>query len=175
MIVDLEHHLEPREVWEKRGGKPGQLVVQHAPDGTPLRPLDDATHDVSIHLKNMDIGGVDMAVLERMDRYIGFLGERFWQGKPRIGVPYLDNFNKYFDRLYFNMAGREAGMQTIRCALTNISPARLLFATDYPSNFIDDGQGMRAYVEKIRQLDLDHNSIEGMLGGNAIDLLGLKV
>ncbi|MBI2317406.1 MAG: amidohydrolase family protein [Betaproteobacteria bacterium] len=328
MIVDLEHHLEPRAVWEKRGGKPGQLVVQHAPDGTPLRPLDDATHDIAIHLKNMDIGGIDMAVLsgtevdsveearlfndhfakivrehparfdalattlplggkpaldeleravrvlglkgvlinavvqgepvdsrrlwpfyekvcelnvpvfvhpsiklkgfdacaapydlvrtigrefdmalatirlcaggvlaefpdlkvivahfgggfssikERMDRYIGFLGEKFWQGKPLISAPYLDNYNRYFERLYFNMAGREAGIQTIRCALTNISPARLLFATDYPSNFIDDGKGMRAYVEKIRQLDLDRSSIDGMLGGNAIDLLGLNL
>ena len=328
MVVDLEHHLEPREIWQKRGGKPGQLVVQHAPDGTPLRPLDDATHDVTIHLKNMDIAGIDMAVLsgtevdsleeaklfnnhfatiikqhpgrfsalattlplggkpaldelqravkvlglkgvlinalvkdqpvdsrrlwpfyekvceldvpvfvhpsiklqgfdacrapydlfrtiarefdmalatirlcvggvleefpelkvivahfgggfsslkERMDRYVDFLGEKFWTGKPLISAPYLDNYNKYFGRLYFNMAGREAGLQTIECALTNISPNRLLFATDYPSNFIDDGNGMRVYIEKIRQIDLDKKSIEGMLGANAIDLLGLEV
>lgn len=328
MIVDLEHHLEPREVWEKRGGKPGQLVVQYAPDGTPLRPLDDATHDVNIHLKNMDLAGIDMAVLsgtevhsleeaklfhdhfakvikqhpgrfdamattlplggkpaldeleravrglglkgvlinalvesepvdsrrlwpfydkvcelnvpvfvhpsiklqgfdackapydlfrtiarefdmalatirlcvggvledfpdlkvilshfgggfssikERMDRYVDFLDAKFWTGKPLISAPYLENYNKYFDRLYFNMAGREAGIQTIECALTNIKPEKLLFATDYPSNFIDDGRGMRTYIEKIRQMELDKKSIDGMLGDNAVALLGLKV
>ena len=327
MIVDLEHHLEPREVWEKRGGKPGKLVLQHAPDGTPLRPLDDATHDITLHLKNMDVGGIDMAVLsgtevdsveearqfndhfarmvkqhpgrfsamattlplggkpaldeleravrvlglkgvlinahvqgepvdsrrlwpfyekvceldvpvfvhpsiklqgfdacaapydlfrtigrefdlelatirlcaggvledfpdlkvivahfgggfssikERMDRYIDFLGEKFWGGKPLISAPYLENYNKYFDRLYFNMAGREVGVETIQCALTNISPGKLLFATDYPANFIDDGKGMRTYIERIRQLDLDRKAIDGMLGANAVDLLGLK-
>jgi len=45
MIIELEHHLEPREVWEKRGGKPGQLVVQYASDGTPLRPLERAVDE----------------------------------------------------------------------------------------------------------------------------------
>jgi hypothetical protein len=62
-VIDVEHHLEPREVWEKRGGKPGQLVLQRAPDGSIIRPLDDSTHDIDIHLKNMDIAGIDMAVL----------------------------------------------------------------------------------------------------------------
>ncbi len=327
MVIDLEHHLEPREVWEKRGGKPGKMVLQYAPDGTPLRPLDDSTHDITIHLKNMDIAGIDMAVLsgtevgslaeaklfndhfarivrqypgrfaafattlplggkpaldeldralgelglngvlinaqvqgepvdsrrlwpfyekvselkvpvfihpsiklegfeackapydlfrtigrefdlalatvrlcaggvleefpdlkvimahfgggfsaikERMDRYIDFLGAGFWKGKPLISEPYLENYNKYFDRLYFNMAGREIGLQTIECALTNISPKRLLFGTDYPPNFVDDGRGMRTYVEKIRQLDLDTGTIEAMLSGNAVELLGLR-
>ena len=326
MIIDLEHHLEPPEVWKKRGGKPGQRVMQYAADGTPLRPLDDSTHDIAIHLKNMDIAGIDMAVLsgtevdsleeakifndhfaaivrqypkrfaafattsplggkpaldeldravnelglkgvlinaqvegkpldsrelwpfyqkasdlkiaifvhpsvklsgfdackapydvfrtlgrefdlalatlrlcaggvleefpeltfiiahfgggfssvkERMDRYIRFLGADFWFGKPLISPPYLENYDKYFDRLYFNMAGREIGMETIRCALNNISPKKLLFGTDYPPNFIDDGMGMRTYIRRIRELDLDKESIDGMLGNNAIDLLGL--
>ena len=328
MVIDLEHHLEPREVWEKRGGKPGQLVMQYAPDGTPLRPLDDSTHDIGMHLKYMDIAGIDMAVLsgtevasleearvfnnhfakvveqhpgrfaafattlplggkpaldeleravrklglkgvlinaqihgqpvdsrqlwpfyekvsqlkvpifvhpsiklegfdackapydlfrtiarefdlslatfrfcaggvleefpdlnvimahfgggfsavkERMDRYIRFMGADFWNGKPLISEPYLDNYNKYFDRLYFNMAGREIGIETIRCALTNISPKKLLFSTDYPPNFINDGEGMRNYIEQIRQLDLDKTAIDAMLGNNAIELLGLDI
>jgi hypothetical protein len=32
---------------------------------------------------------------------------------------------------------------------------------------------MRTYIEKIRQLDIDNESIEAMLGGNGIELLGL--
>ncbi|OGA13326.1 MAG: hypothetical protein A3H32_10015 [Betaproteobacteria bacterium RIFCSPLOWO2_02_FULL_63_19] len=327
MVIDLEHHLEPREVWEMRGGKPGQLVMQHAPDGTPLRPLDDSTHDIDLHLKYMDIAGIDMAVLsgteaenlevakkfndhfaavvkqhpkrfaamavtlplggrqaldeleravkqlglkgvlitaqihgeavdsrklwpfyervckldvpvfvhpsikvegfdackapydlfrtigrefdlslatfrfcaggvlqefpdlkvimahfgggyssvkERMDRYIRFMGAKFWNGKPLISEPYYENYQKYFDRLYFNMAGREIGVETTRCALTNISSKKLMFGTDYPPNFINDGEGMRKWIEEIRKLPLDAKVIEGMLGGNAAELLRLE-
>lgn len=327
MIIDLEHHLEPREVWEKRGGKPGQLVMQLAPDGTPLRPLDDSTWDVQIHLKYMDMAGIDMAVLscteantveeakafnncfaevvkqypdrfvafgaapplggkpaleelqraikglglkgitinamtdgqpvdspelwpfyevvsrlnvpifvhpsvklsgfdalkapydlfrtigrefdlslatfrlcaggvmedfpdlkfivahfgggfssikERMDRYIRVMGAKFWSGEPKINEPYFDNYQKYFDRLYFNMAGREIGIQTIKCALTNISSRKLMFGTDYPPNFSYDGLGMRSYIEQIRKLDLEKGDIEAMLNTNAKELLGLK-
>lgn len=327
MVIDLEHHLEPREVWEMRGGKPGKFVMQHAPDGTPLRPLDDSTHDIGLHLKYMDIAGIDMAVLsgteaesldvakkfndhfaavvkqypkrfsamaltlplggspaldeleravkhlglkgvlitaqthgeavdsrklwpfyervckldipvfvhpsikvdgfdackapydlsrtiarefdlslatfrfcaggvlqefpdlkvimahfgggfssvkERMDRYIRFMGAKFWNGKPLIDEPYFENYQKYFDRLYFNMAGREIGVETTHCALTNISSKKLMFGTDYPPNFIDDGDGMRNWIEEIRKLPLDAESIEGMLGGNAAELLRLE-
>lgn len=303
------------------------MVVQRAPDGTPLRPLDDSTHDITIHLNNMDIAGIDMAVLsgtevdsleeakifndhfarivrqypgrfaafattlplggkpaldeldravnelglkgvlinaqvdgqpldsrqlwpfyekasdlkaaifvhpsvklsgldvckgpydlfrtigrefdlalatfrlcaggvleefpdlnfimahfgggfssikERMDRYIKFLGADFWFGKPLISPPYLENYNKYFGRLFFNMAGREIGIETIKCALTNISTGKLLFGTDYPPNFVNDGIGMRTYIQRIRELPLDRKSIDAMLGTNAIELLGLQ-
>ncbi len=294
MIVDVEHHLETKESWEKCGGKPGQTVILRAPDGTILRPLDDASWDIEIHLKNMDIAGIDMTVLsspsvmpleeakkfndyfagitkkypkrfaafavtsplggarafseldrsinelglkgviisaqiedkpldsrdlwpfykkisqlkvpifvhpsvkphgfdaliapydlfrsigrefdlmlatlrlcvggvldefpdlkfiiahfgggysivkERMDRYVRTMGANFWYKKPLIREPYYENYNKYFDRLYFNMAGREIGVQTMKAALTNMSPMRLVFATDYPPNFCNDPQG----------------------------------
>jgi len=64
-------------------------------------------------------------------------------------------------------------METVKCALTNISPRRLLFGTDYPPNFVDDPIGMKTYIQKIRQLDLDKELIEAMLAKNAIGLLGL--
>ena len=63
MIVDVEHHLQTQESWLKSGGKPGQTVILRAPDGTILKPLDDASWDIEIHLKNMDIAGIDMTVL----------------------------------------------------------------------------------------------------------------
>ncbi len=326
MIVDVEHHLQTKESWIKSGGKPGQTIIIRAPDGTILKPLDDASWDVEIHLKNMDAAGIDMTVLsapsvlpveeakslheyfaniskrypkrfagmasalplggkpsfdeleraikglglkgvlicatiegkpldsrelwpfyqkvsdlkvpifihpsekppgfealkgpydlsrtmgrefdlalatfrlcaggvleefpdlkfvvahfgggyssikERMDRYIRVMGAKFWNGKPTIKEPYFENYQKYFDRLYFNMAGREIGIQTIKCALTNIRPQRLLFATDYPPNFADDAKGMKTYIEKIKKLDLDKNTIEGMLGDNAAKLFNL--
>ena len=325
MVIDLEHHFTPYELWRKRGGKPGEIVRVFSPIGREIRPLDDASYDIQIHLKNMDIAGIDIAVLsqhannleeaklindeiskvakkypkrftgfasgmplidktsfeeldraihelgligividpqpdgyfldshelwpfyekvsrleipifvhvslaaegfdacnapydlnrtlvrefgvilattrlclggvleefpdlkfimahfgggissikERIDRYVGYWGAKFWYGKPLIREPYLDRFNEHFNRLYFNMAGREIGINTIKCALTNISPKRLLFGTDYPPNFVDDPIGMRNYIEKIKELDMDKASIEAMLGTNAKGLLRL--
>lgn len=92
MVIDLEHHLAPREIWERRGGKPGQMVLQHAPDGTPLRPLDDSTHDVAIHLEDMDIAGIDMAVLSGTE--VGTLDD------VRL---FNDNFSNVIQRLNAEM------------------------------------------------------------------------
>lgn len=328
MIIDVEHHLQPYEIWTKRGGKKGKKVWQRDASGTIIRPLDDATYDIQLHLKNMDIAGIDMAVLsattadsleeakifnnhfvevsrqypkrfaalaqtvplggepalyeleraikdlhlkgvlisahiegrpldsrelwpfykkmseldaaifihpslhvpgfdackapyelhrslareleltvvplrlclggvleefpdlrfvishfgggiseikERMDRYINYLGAEYWAGKPLISEPYLERFNEHFNKLYFNMAGREIGIQTIKCALTNISPRRLVFATDYPPFFVDDPIGMKTFIEKIRELDLDKKSIDAMLSENAIELFHLNI
>lgn len=63
MLIDLEHHYTPYELWKKRGGKPGEIVRIFSLDGRGIRPLDDASHDIQIHLKNMDVAGIDMAVL----------------------------------------------------------------------------------------------------------------
>jgi predicted TIM-barrel fold metal-dependent hydrolase len=327
MVIDVEHHLETKESWERRGGKRGQFIQQRGPDGMPLLPLYDAIYDVEIHLRDMDLAGIDMALLsgpeaysleeaktynnlyagvvkqypkrfaamagtlplggkpafaeleraiqglgfkgviisaqvnglpldsrelwpfykkvselkvpifvhpsikvpgfealkapydffrtigrefdlvtatfrlcaggvleefpdlkfviahfgggcsstkERLDRYIIFMGADFWVGKPLISPPHLENFNKYFNQIYFNMAGREIGMQTVKCALTNISPQRLMYGTDYPPNFINDGKGMGSYIKEIRQLDLDQKSIDSILSTNAIELFKLN-
>ena len=120
-------------------------------------------------------GGGISSIKERLDRYIRYNEASFWHGKPLISEPYGDRFDEHFNKLYFNMAGREIGVCAIKCALTNISPKRLLFATDYPPNFIADPEGMKNYIKAIRELDLDQESIEAMLSTNGIELLGLKV
>lgn len=119
-------------------------------------------------------GGL-FAIKERFNFWLRYWGARFWYGleRPPISEPYLERFNEHFDKLYFDMAGRDIGMGTIRAALNFISPQRILFATDWPPNFIDDAAGTKTYIEKIRELDLDKESIDGMLGGNAVELLGL--
>jgi predicted TIM-barrel fold metal-dependent hydrolase len=71
------------------------------------------------------------------------------------------------------MAGYEGGMNAVKCALTTISPERMVFGTDYPYNFRDDPQGVKQYIENIRKLALPPKSIDGMLGLNAAELLGL--
>jgi len=122
------------------------------------------------------MGGGISATLERMVRYIDTWGEKFWTeqgGRPPFGEPFGENFEKCFDKIYFDMAGFEGGMNSVKCALTTISPEKLVFATDYPYNFTYDPQGVKDYIGNIRKLDLPSKSIEAMLGGNAVQLLGI--
>ena len=118
-------------------------------------------------------GGGISSVIERFDAYTSYADRpgwpSFYSGKRLISKP----FREYFNKLYFNMAGREVGMATVRCALTNISPRKLMFGTDWPLNYDYDPQGIRRYVEEIRKLDLPRDDIEAMLGGNAAKLLGI--
>jgi predicted TIM-barrel fold metal-dependent hydrolase len=114
-------------------------------------------------------GGGISAIKERMDIYETFLGEAFYQNKSLISKPWTE----YFNKLYFNIAGREVGMDALKCALTNISPSKLLFGTDWPWNFEDDAQGAKRYIDEIKKLDLPQSDIDAMLGGNASRLLGI--
>ena len=118
-------------------------------------------------------GGGISSIKERLERYVGYWGAKFWNDKPLIREPFAERFNEHFSKIYFDMAGREIGMDTIKCALTNISPRRLVFATDYPVNFVNDPIGMKTYIEKIKTFDLGKETIDAMLGKNSIELLGL--
>ena len=118
------------------------------------------------------LGGGVSAVMERLDAYLSYVGPGwpdFYYGKPLISKPWRE----YFNKLYFNMAGREYGMESLKCALTNINPKRLLFGTDWPFNFDGNPQGVREFVEEIKGLDLPRKDIDAMLGGNAARLLGI--
>jgi 2,3-dihydroxybenzoate decarboxylase len=118
-------------------------------------------------------GGGVSSIIERLDAYTSYAEQPGWpgfyDGEPRISKPW----RTYFDKLYFNMAGREIGMESLRCALTNISPDHLLFGTDWPFNFDYEPQEVQRYVSEIRSLDLPQPQIDGMLGTNAARLLGL--
>ena len=85
----------------------------------------------------------------------------------------LPHWKEYFDKLYFNMAGREVSMASIKCALTNISPRKLLFGTDWPLNYDYHPEEVRRYVREIQKLDLPKDDIAAMLGGNAAKMFGL--
>lgn len=117
-------------------------------------------------------GGGISAILERLDVYMGYVGPgcpSLYLDKPLISKPWRE----YFDKLYFNMVGREVGMAAVKCALTNISPRKLLFGIDWPFNYDHVPQGVKRYIEEIRKLDLPKGDIEAMLGGTAAGLLGI--
>jgi len=120
-------------------------------------------------------GGGISGVLERFDAYTSFAEQPGWGGfyrdKPLISKPYTE----YFDKLYFNMAGREYGMAVLKGALTRISPKKLVFGTDWPLNYDYEPEKVKEFVADIRKLDLPEEDIEGMLGGNAIKLLKLDL
>jgi predicted TIM-barrel fold metal-dependent hydrolase len=118
-------------------------------------------------------GGGVSAVLERLDAYMGYVGPgcpSLYRGEPLISRPWRE----YFDKLYFNMAGREIGMAAVKSALTNISPQKLMFGTDWPFNYDRNPAGAAQYIEEIRKLDLPEKDIDDMLGGNAARLLGIQ-
>jgi predicted TIM-barrel fold metal-dependent hydrolase len=115
-------------------------------------------------------GGGISAVMERLDAYLGYVGPgcpSFYQSKELITQPW----RTYFDKLYFNMAGREGGMAAVRCALTNISPRKLMFGTDWPFNYDHNPAAAAEYIDAIRSLDLPRDDIEAILGGTAQKLL----
>jgi len=111
-------------------------------------------------------GGGIAALKERIEYWFGSPGEG--------GTRTTKSFDEYFDTLYFNLAGHHGGMNSVKCALTSISPSRLVFGTDYPQEFFgEDPANIKTYIENIKKLDIDAESKELMLGGNAKRLLGL--
>jgi predicted TIM-barrel fold metal-dependent hydrolase len=122
------------------------------------------------------MGGGIAVLLDRLETWVDLLQERFWTdsgGTPPFGAPFKENFRKYFDTLYFDMAGCGGETNAVKAALTAINPDKLVFGTDYPYEFSEDPQGVRDYMDKIRRLDLPSDAIDGMLGLNAARLLGL--
>jgi aminocarboxymuconate-semialdehyde decarboxylase len=114
-------------------------------------------------------GGGVSAVMERLDVYMKLMGPAFYSGKPLITKPWKE----YFRKLYFSMAGREVAIATMRCALTTIKPEKLMFGTDWTWNFEGNPRGAKKYISEIRKLELPGPKIEGILGDNAVKLMGL--
>ncbi len=122
------------------------------------------------------LGGGIAAIKERFTRYLKMWGKGIWTelgGIPPFSGPFDKEFEDHFNRLYFDMAGYEGGMNAVKCALVAIHPQRLLFGTDYPFNFADVPSAVKEYIQNIRKLDLSQQAIEGILGGNASRLLGI--
>jgi predicted TIM-barrel fold metal-dependent hydrolase len=119
-------------------------------------------------------GGGVSTVMERFDAYLNYTDQtgwpEFYYKKRLITRPWRE----YFNKLYFNMAGREVGMETVKAALTNISPQKLMFASDWPFNYDYQPQRVKQYIEEIRKLGLPQEDIDAMLGGTAARLLGIQ-
>ena len=108
---------------------------------------------------------------------IGALKERieYWFDAPGSdGTLHRKPFHEHFKKIYFNLAGHHGGMNSVKNALLSISPTRLLFASDYPHEFMEDPFNVKTYVDDIKKLEIDAESKNLLLGGNAGRLLGLS-
>ena len=115
-------------------------------------------------------GGAIAAIRERIEYQFGNTN---WPGTRPAGSKNRRPFDQCLNDLYFNLAGSHGGMNSIKCALTSISPKRLIFGTDYPQEFMTDKPSLKTYVENMKKLEIDEESRQAMLGGNAKALLGL--
>lgn len=107
---------------------------------------------------------------------IGALKERieYWFGSPGApGTRTRMPFQEYFNKIYFNLAGHHGGMNSVKYALASISPSRMVFGSDYPHEFKEDPLSIKTYIDNIKKLEIDEESKELMLGGNARRLLRL--
>lgn len=115
-------------------------------------------------------GGGIAAVKERVEYQFGSTGS---PGTRPTGSRNRMPFDQCFNKLYFNLAGHHGGMSSVRCALTAISPERLVFGTDYPQEFRGDPMNIKTFIGNIRKLEIDDASKDAMLGENARKLLRL--
>lgn len=120
-------------------------------------------------------GGGISAIKERVDAFTSYASSPGWAnfyfGKRLINKPWYE----YFNKLYFNMAGREVGINAIKCALTNISPNKLMFATDWPMIYDYEPDKVKQCITEIKKLDLPREDVDAMLGGNAAKLFGINI
>jgi predicted TIM-barrel fold metal-dependent hydrolase len=194
-----DHHLDSPEMWpfyEKTAELhiPIDVHVTLDPSGYDAAHAPYALHyviarelDIMVETLRLCLGGVLEAFpdlvfiinhfgggvtgfMERLDAYLSYVGPgcpSFYSGKELIKKPWRE----YFDKLYFNMAGRQVGMAAVKSALTVISPQKLMFGTDWPFNYDHDARLAKRYIEEIRKLDLPQTDIDAMLGGTAAKLL----
>jgi predicted TIM-barrel fold metal-dependent hydrolase len=109
-------------------------------------------------------GGGIVAVKERIEHWFDAPGSG--------GALHRMSFHEHFEKIYFNLAGHYGGMNSVKNALLNISPTRLLFGTDYPHD-LDDPLNIKTYIDNIKKLEIGKEGKDLMLGGNARRLLGL--
>jgi predicted TIM-barrel fold metal-dependent hydrolase len=84
-----------------------------------------------------------------------------------------DDFNRQFDKLYFDSAGYGGAIEVMRAAVDGISRNRLTFGTDYPFEFRDP-KDTRNYISSIKSLNISDEDKRNILGQNVLNLFKIK-
>lgn len=108
-----------------------------------------------------------------MTRILSYQNKEFWgtANHPRHGKKARRPFRDYLDEIYFDTGGLTGDVNPVKMTLLEIGPRNILFGTDYPLE-IREGDTVKGFVEKIRELPLSRAEIDGILGQNARALIG---
>lgn len=115
-------------------------------------------------------GGGISALLGRIKSY---QDKTFWglENDPVHGRTAKEPFESYLPRLYYDTGGNFGDMAAVQSALLNIPSSRLLFGTDYPQE-IRGHEEIGQFIENLRKLPLSAEEVDGILGNNALALIG---
>ncbi len=81
----------------------------------------------------------------------------------------MKTFDKYFNKMYFDMAGFAGHMPAVKAALMTMNHDRICFGTDYPYEFMHP-QDCKAYIAAIKMLDIPRDEKRALLGENLLRL-----
>lgn len=98
-----------------------------------------------------------------LGRIRGFQDKEFWgtKGNPRHGALPQKDFDYYLrERMVFDTAGFCGAVGAVKTALVELSPARIVFASDYPQE-MRTRQAVKDYVDAIRAIGPDGERILG--------------
>ena len=84
----------------------------------------------------------------------------------------FEEFDRLFDRLYFDTAGHGGWLTIVKSALLSMKAERLLFGTEYPKEMLTPA-AVTEFIHGIAGLDLSEKDKQGILGENAARLLKL--
>jgi predicted TIM-barrel fold metal-dependent hydrolase len=125
----------------------------------------DRHFSLTIHMAHL--GGGIASLLGRIRSY---QDKEFWAtaGNPRHGVLPQKDFDFYLrERMFFDTAGFCGDIRSVKTALIELPPSRIVFATDYPQE-IRAREAVRNFVSEIRELGA---AGEQILSGNVQHLI----
>ncbi len=109
-----------------------------------------------------------------MTRILSYQNKEFWgtAGHPRHGKKARRPFREYIDEMYFDTGGLSGDINPVKATLAEVSPKNILYGSDYPLE-IREGDTIKSFLGKVRELPLAKAEIDGILGENARPLLGI--
>jgi predicted TIM-barrel fold metal-dependent hydrolase len=123
---------------------------------------------LTVHMAHLSGGIASM-----LGRIRSYQDKDFWgtKGNPRHGMKADKEFDHYIrNNLVFDTAGFAGAIGSVKTALVEIPPSRIVFATDYPQE-IRSREAVRDFVRDLRALGTAGDEI---LAGNVGKLLKQK-
>jgi len=96
------------------------------------------------------------------------------RSKPKTMREFVDfglekDFDKLFDRFYFNMAGTGGWITALKQALMVMKPERICFGSDYPWEMARPAD-LKSFINGVKRLDIPEKDKINILGGNVLRL-----